>query len=274
MQTNRTSAATRRESGMKNINNHSKGGRVVEQLLDKLYSDGQLSKEETVLLLKHLDQPSREMLYTYAELKRLDMYGDQLYTRGLIEFSTLCRQNCLYCPLRASNKRAKRLRLRPQQIIQCCEEGYSAGFRTFVLESGEDSWYSREKLVEMVREIKIHFPDAEITLAIGERDEETYSKLFQAGANCFLMRHETASPRLYSAMHPTSSFERRRACLNALKLIGYQVGTGFMVGLPGQTYDDLAEDLLYVKQLKPDIIDIGPSYPIVIPHCDIRKLGP
>jgi biotin synthase len=233
----------------------------MKQLLEKLYATGELTKNEIVALLHQLDEESREQLFAYSHQKRFEMYGTDVYLRGLIEFSSYCKQDCLYCGLRASNRLAERYRLSQQEILECCEEGFALGFRTFVLQSGEDFWYTQEKLIEIVKAIKARFPEAALTLSIGERDEETYVKLYEAGADRFLLRHETASARLYQQLHPTMTFENRRRCLATLKRIGYQVGAGFMVGLPGQTPEDLALDLLYIKELNPDMIGIGPFIP-------------
>jgi biotin synthase len=188
--------------------------------------------------------------------------------RGLIEISSYCKQDCLYCGLRKSNRNAERYRLKPEQILECCQEGYELGFRTFVLQGGEDAWYTEDLLEDLIRTIKSRFPDTALTLSIGERDEEAYRRLYLAGADRFLLRHETASRRLYRSLHPTMSFDNRRNCLKTLQAIGYQVGAGFMVGLPGQTAEDLAEDLIYLKTFNPDMIGIGPF----IPH-DQTPLG-
>ncbi|GGH39702.1 [FeFe] hydrogenase H-cluster radical SAM maturase HydE [Paenibacillus segetis] len=236
----------------------------MKQLVQKLYSCGELSQEEVVHLLHNLGPESRDELFRYAHMKRIERYGDKVFMRGLIEFSSFCRQNCLYCGLRASNVAAERYRLQPVQILDCCQEGYDLGFRTFVLQSGEDYWYTETILVDLVRSVKVRFPDTALTLSIGERDEETYQSLYEAGADRFLLRHETASRNLYKKLHPTMSFDNRRKCLATLQRIGYQVGAGFMVGLPGQTVADLAEDLLYLRALNPDMIGIGPF----IPHDD------
>ncbi|MEF2968741.1 [FeFe] hydrogenase H-cluster radical SAM maturase HydE [Paenibacillus sp. M1] len=233
----------------------------MKQLIHKLFCRGKLSRDEIVYLLGRLDGETRQELYRLAHRKRSEKYGDKVYMRGLIEFSSFCKQDCLYCGLRAGNKAAERYRLKPAEILDCCREGYDLGYRTFVLQSGEDAWYTEEILVRLVRDIKAEFPDAAITLSIGERDERTYRSLFDAGADRFLLRHETASRNLYQSLHPTMSFDNRRKCLSVLQSIGYQIGAGFMVGLPGQTLEDLADDLLYLQDLHPDMIGIGPFIP-------------
>lgn len=236
----------------------------MDCLLQKLFVHEQLSRSELMHLIQRLDTASRDLLYQYAHKKRMERYGDRVYLRGLIEFSSYCRQDCLYCGLRASNRKAARYRLHPDEIVDCCREGYALGFRTFVLQSGEDYWYTADILVGLVERIKSEFPDTAVTLSIGERDISTYQLLYKAGADRFLMRHETASRRLYNALHPTMSFDHRRRCLRELQQIGYQVGAGFMVGLPGQTTAELVDDLLFLKAFHPDMIGIGPF----IPHED------
>ncbi|MHA6529110.1 [FeFe] hydrogenase H-cluster radical SAM maturase HydE [Paenibacillus sp. BAC0078] len=233
----------------------------MHHLLEHLAAGGSLEKQELILLLSHLDGKLRRRLHDLAHQSRLQAYGTSVYLRGLIEFSNICKQNCLYCGLRSGNKSLSRYRLLPEEILECCREGYMLGYRTFVLQSGEDDWYTAEKLVLLITSIKQLFPDAAVTLSIGERDDETYIRLFEAGADRYLLRHETASPELYRALHPTMGYENRRERLGALQRIGYQVGAGFMVGLPGQTFADLAEDLLYLQQLQPDMIGIGPFLP-------------
>lgn len=233
----------------------------MKQLVHKLYARGELSKVELVDLLEHMDVETRKELFRLARLRREQAYGNKVYLRGLIEFSSYCRRNCLYCGLRAGNREAERYRLSPEEILECCREGYELGFRTFVLQSGEDPWYTADLLASLIRDIKGGFPDAAITLSIGEREAGTYRLLYEAGADRFLMRHETASRRLYQELHPLMSFDHRRQCLETLQSIGYQVGAGFMVGLPGQTAEDLAEDLIYLLALNPDMIGIGPFIP-------------
>ncbi len=236
----------------------------LQNLFEKIYQTNYLTKEEITYLLQNITDADREVLYNYALKTKQAYYGNKVYLRGLIEFSNICRQDCLYCGIRASNVKVERYRLTPEEIIGCCDQGYVLGYRTFVLQSGEDLWYTEEILVALIQEIKKRYPEVAITLSIGERRVETYQSLFASGADRFLMRHETASKELYETLHPTMRFEDRRACLNALKEIGYQVGAGFMVGLPGQTFADLAKDLRYLMELRPDMIGIGPF----IPHSE------
>ncbi|MDR3540387.1 MAG: [FeFe] hydrogenase H-cluster radical SAM maturase HydE [Desulfosporosinus sp.] len=237
---------------------------IKPNLLEKAYQTNDLTREEITYLLENITPADREILYSLALKTKQAYYGDKVFLRGLIEFSNICRQDCLYCGIRASNAKVERYRLTPEEILACCDQGYKLGYRTFVLQSGEDLWYTEEILVELISAIRKSYPEAAITLSIGERSPETYQRLFAAGANRFLMRHETASAELYEKIHPTMHFEKRRACLNALKELGYQVGAGFMVGLPGQTPADLADDLRYLKEFHPDMIGIGPF----IPHSE------
>lgn len=233
----------------------------IHELLEKLYLENNLSRNELAWLIKNIDQEHKEILFDYAVKTRTRYYGNKVYMRGLIEFSNICMRNCLYCGLRASNKKVERYRLTKQEILDCCIEGYRLGYRTFVLQSGEDPWYTKEKLTDIIRSIKELFPDVAITLSIGERSYNEYKCLFEAGADRFLLRHEAASRRLYEKLHPGMDFDNRMNCLKGLKEIGYQVGAGFMVGLPGQTEKELAEDLCYLKELDPDMIGIGPFIP-------------
>jgi len=236
----------------------------LQNLFDKIYQTNYLTKEEITYLLENITDADREVLYNYALKTKQAYYGNKVYLRGLIEFSNICRQDCLYCGIRASNAKVERYRLTPEEIIGCCDQGYELGYRTFVLQSGEDLWYTEETFVALIREIKKRYSGVAITLSIGERKMDTYQSLFASGADRFLMRHETASKELYEKLHPTMRYEDRRACLSALKEIGYQVGAGFMVGLPGQTPADLAEDMRYLMELRPDMIGVGPF----IPHSE------
>lgn len=194
-----------------------------------------------------------------ADDKRREIYGDEVYLRGLIEFSNFCKNNCYYCGIRAGNRNVSRYRLSKKEILDCCVEGYGLGFRTFVLQSGEDSFFTDARLCEIVSEIRARFPDCAITLSLGEKTKESYKAYFDAGANRYLLRHETANEAHYRKMHPESmSLQNRKRCLYNLKEIGYQVGSGFMVGSPYQTVDCLIEDLRFLQELGPDMIGIGP----------------
>lgn len=236
----------------------------IEALLRKLKTDHVLSKDELVEVLDTLDENGRRVLFAASHDARMERYGDQVYMRGLIEFSNICKQDCMYCGIRHSNKKAERYRLLPHEILACCADGYQLGYRTFVLQGGEDSWYHADRLADVVRQIKREFPDTAVTLSVGELSRAEYQQLFDAGANRYLLRHETASRRLYESLHPNMSFDNRIRCLYDLQDIGYQVGAGFLVGLPGQTSEDLADDLLFLHDLQPDMVGIGPF----IPHHD------
>ena len=233
----------------------------IPELLDRLYKEKSLKKDELAWIIKAINDGQKELLFDYARRRRYEYYGKKVYLRGLIEFSNICRQNCLYCGLRAFNTNVERYRLTKEEILECCANGYQLGYRTFVLQSGEDPWYTVDVMAEIIRSIKGIFPEAAVTLSIGERSYEEYKAMFEAGADRFLLRHETASRHLYEKLHPGMDFDNRRNCLIALKEIGYQVGAGFMVGLPGQTEEDLAEDLMFLKDLNPDMIGIGPFIP-------------
>ncbi len=234
---------------------------MPDAVINKLYKNNALKKDEIVYLLRNMNEEARGLLFRLASETRDRVYGKRVFMRGLIEFSNICSRNCRYCGLRASNASVERYRLMKREVLECCEEGYRLGYRTFVLQSGEDPWYTVDRMADIISSVKESFPDAAITLSIGERSKEEYEAMFQVGADRYLLRHETASRRLYEELHPGMSFHRRRICLEDLKEIGYQVGAGFMTGLPGQTEDDLAEDLLYLKKLNPHMIGIGPFIP-------------
>ena len=188
-----------------------------------------------------------------------------MYIRGLIEISNICKNDCYYCGIRRSNENCDRYRLSKEEILECCKEGYELGFRTFVMQGGEDGYFTDEVLCEIVSKIHHRFPDCAITLSMGERSKESYQKLYEAGANRYLLRHETADKKHYESLHPAKmSCENRIQCLKNLKEIGYQTGCGFMVGSPGQTTEFLAKDLKFIEEFKPDMCGIGPF----IPHKD------
>ncbi|WP_058301269.1 [FeFe] hydrogenase H-cluster radical SAM maturase HydE [Gorillibacterium timonense] len=233
----------------------------MDELLAKLHQTNSLTKDEIVELLGSLTPEGRKELFRLADQTRQRHYGKAVFMRGLIEFSNMCKQDCLYCGLRRSNAGVDRYRLTEDEILECVEEGYELGYRSFVLQSGEDFRYTEELLTEIIRRIKARYPEVAITLSIGERSERFYRTLFEAGADRYLLRHETASRSLYESLHPGMSYDNRIDCLYTLKRIGYQVGAGFMVGLPGQTAEHLAEDLLFLHELQPEMIGIGPFIP-------------
>lgn len=233
----------------------------VTDIINKLYKDHDASREELLYLLDNITDEDEEYLIEKANDIRMQNYGNKVYMRGLIEFTNYCKRDCMYCGIRKSNKKADRYRLTFDEIIQCADIGDKLGYKTYVLQGGEDSYFTDERMIEIIKEIKKRHPNNAITLSLGERSYESYKKLYEAGADRYLLRHETASKHLYDKLHPGASFEERMQCLRNLKEIGYQVGAGFMIGLPGQTNEDLVNDLLFVKEFKPEMCGIGPFIP-------------
>lgn len=226
-------------------------------LIKKLERDKTLSDGEFAAVIDSADYDSA--LRESADRVRRTVYGDKVYIRGLIEFTNYCRNDCLYCGIRKSNRNALRYRLTKDGILGCCDEGYRLGFRTFVMQGGEDTFFTDDTLCDIVSSIRERFPDCAITLSVGERSRESYKRLFECGANRYLLRHETADEAHYARLHPQSmSLAARKKCLFNLKEIGYQVGSGFMVGSPYQTTDNLIADLRFLQELEPDMIGIGP----------------
>lgn len=239
----------------------------MKNSVDKLLSTHNLSDTELKEILLCDDKEFNEYLFEKARAVREEHYGKSVYLRGLIEFTNHCKNNCYYCGIRCANRNAQRYRLSKNQILECCKEGYALGFRTFVLQGGEDPYYSDEYLEELISEIKNQHPDCAVTLSIGERDKSSYLRLYSAGADRYLLRHETADKEHYRKLHPKNmSFENRMKCLENLREIGYQVGCGMMVGSPFQTVDMLIEDLRFLQSFKPEMVGIGPF----IPHHDTR----
>lgn len=238
--------------------------------IDKLTSHKPLSPEEFVAFIDNNSADLRRELTALADKERRLHFGNTVYIRGLIEFSNYCKNNCYYCGIRCENKSVRRYRLDEKDILSCCENGYQLGFRTFVLQSGEDAYFRDEHLIPLVSAIHQRFPDCAVTLSVGERSKESYQRLFDAGASRYLLRHETADAGHYKKLHPVSmSYENRMQCLKALKEIGYQTGCGFMVGSPFQTAEHLAKDLLWIQELKPHMVGIGPF----ISHKDTPFAG-
>ena len=234
----------------------------LQQLVQKLQNTRHLEKEEWAVLIRGRTDILAEYVFSLARKERHQHYGHDVYIRGLIEFTNYCKNDCYYCGIRKSNAGVMRYRLDEEQILSCCSAGYALGFRTFVLQGGEDGWFTDERMVRIVGAIKSRFPDCAVTLSIGERSKESYQALFQAGADRYLLRHETFNAAHYSLLHPSSlTAASRQKCLWTLKDIGYQVGAGFMVGAPGQTPEYLAEDLLFLEKLKPHMVGIGPFIP-------------
>ena len=224
---------------------------------EKLYQDMDLPNKELKALIE-TDQYDFELFHA-ADKVRKKYYGTDVYIRGLIEFSNYCKNDCYYCGIRKNNLKINRYRLGKEEILNCCSEGYSLGFRTFVLQGGEDLFYTDELICEIITEIKKRHPDCAVTLSMGEKSYNSYKLYYAAGADRYLLRHETANAEHYLSLHPNSmSFENRKKCLWDLKDIGFQVGSGFMVGSPYQKTECLIEDLRFLQQLKPDMIGIGP----------------
>ena len=228
-------------------------------IIDNIRDRRDISREELEAILTTEEKTSIEALRDAARKVATATYGNKIFIRGLIEVSSYCKNDCLYCGLRRSNGGAVRYRLTEEQIYDCCETGYALGFRTFVMQGGEDPWFNDERLCRIVATIRKRYPDCAITLSMGERSRESYQALYDAGANRYLLRHETASPSHYAKLHPAEmSWENRINCLWTLKEIGYQVGCGFMVGSPYQTFDTIYEDLQFIRRLDPQMVGIGP----------------
>ena len=235
------------------------------EIIEKIEKKIEVSKSELVYLLENITDDEAEILRKKAQAVALKSFGNKIYIRGLIEISSVCKNDCYYCGLRRSNKNAVRYRLTKEQILDCCEQGYALGFRTFVMQGGEDGYYTDEIMCDIIKTIKSLYPDCAITLSLGERGVESFKKLYEAGADRYLLRHETANAEHYKKLHPIEmSLETRKNSLYELKKIGFQTGAGFMVGSPYQTYETLAEDLLFLKDLDPQMCGIGPF----LPHKD------
>ena len=234
----------------------------VTKYIEKLKKEHGLTREEWIFLLRESTEETDRILREEARAVSLSVFGRRIYARGLIEFTSFCRNDCYYCGLRKSRKEAVRYRLTEEEILRCCEEGHALGFGTFVLQGGEDPWWDGDRMTELIRKIRAAYPETAVTLSVGEQPREVYQKWFDAGADRYLLRHETADPRHYRKLHPEEmSSENRKSCLCALRDIGYQVGTGFMVGSPGQGPEELAEDFLFITELRPHMIGIGPFVP-------------
>lgn len=235
----------------------------MSALVETLYREQDLPDEKLKALIESSAYDGE--LFARADEVRRKYYGTDVYIRGLIEFTNYCRNDCYYCGIRRSNAHAERYRLTKEEILECCREGYALGFRTFVLQGGEDGSYTDDKMCDIVSAIRGGYPDCAITLSIGERSYESYLRLFEAGADRYLLRHETADEEHYRKLHPSGlSSANRKECLWNLKKIGYQVGSGFMVGSPFQTTENLIADLRFLQELMPAMIGIGPF----IPHKD------
>lgn len=234
-------------------------------LINKLEKEQSLTLPEYEYLITNRTVESAQLLAEKAVAARKKIYGNDVYIRGLIEISNVCKNDCYYCGIRAGNKNCERYRLSKEQILSCCENGYSLGFRTFVMQGGEDGYFSDDVMCDIVAEIKSRYPDCAVTLSLGEKSYESYQRLYDAGADRYLLRHETADKAHYEKLHPKNlSFDNRMECLRNLKKIGFQTGCGFMVGSPYQTDRELAIDLKFIEEFRPEMCGIGPF----IPHKD------
>ena len=239
----------------------------LHELIDRLHKEHTLTRGEFITLIKERDEENASYLASLAREEAVKIYGNGVFPRGLVEFTNYCKNNCYYCGIQGSNQHANRYRLSKEEILSACENGYQLGYRSFVLQGGEDPHYSDDVMVPIVSEIRKRYQDCAITLSLGERSKESYQKLYDAGADRYLLRHEAATPELYQKLHPESlSLENRIQCLWNLKEIGYAVGTGFMVGAPYQTVENLVDDLLFIQKLDPQMVGIGPF----VPHHDTK----
>ena len=242
---------------------------MIYPIIDTLAKEGTVPKADLLYLLDHIKDEERNYLYQKAHEVRYRHYENTVFVRGLIEFSNYCKNACNYCGISVHNKELKRCRMTSDEIVQTAERGDQIGVRTFVLQGGEDPVFTDEVFVRLIEDIKLKFKDVAITLSAGERSKESYQKFFDAGADRFLIRHEAINKDLYEKLHPQMSHKERIQALYDLKAIGYQVGTGFMVGVPGQTHENLVDDLLFIKDLNPHMVGIGPF----IPHKDTPFKG-
>lgn len=236
----------------------------MKELVEQLATDHRLDTKSLSTLLNECatDDHVLQLLRDRAVRTAREQFGLGIYIRGLIEVSSFCRADCLYCGLRRSNRTAERYRLTADEVMQCAEEGYRLGFRTFALQGGEDGTHSDEWLEELLCRLRSRYPDAAITLSLGERSEESYIRLKRAGANRYLLRHEAANSQLYESLHPSGrGLKHRIGCLEALKRAGYQVGMGMMIGVKGQTTEHIAEDLELIARMQPEMVGIGPFLP-------------
>ena len=236
----------------------------IKHIINKLYYENNATKEELIYVLDKINEDEKDYLIKKSDKLRTSYYDNKVYMRGLIEFTNYCVRNCKYCGIRSDNSKADRYRLSLEEILECAAIGNRFGYKTFVLQGGEDPYFTDERMVKIIQAIKEKYPENAITLSIGERSYESYKRMFEAGADRYLLRHETATKKLYESLHPNASYENRVQCLYNLKEIGYEVGAGFMIGLPNQSNEDLVNDLLFIKKLNPHMCGIGPF----IPHKD------
>lgn len=238
---------------------------MVKKLIEKLRDTKRLSFDEWCYIIDNFTDKDREYAAEIARSIATERFGKNIYFRGIIEFTNICKNDCYYCGIRCSNRRVSRYRLTPEDILECARDGYANGFRTFVLQGGEDGHYTDEVLCDIIASIKKEFPDCAVTLSVGERSTESYERLYKAGADRYLLRHEAASCELYGKIHPEfQKHKNRMRCLRDLRRIGYQTGCGFMVGVPHQTTSDIAKDMLFIEEFKPQMVGLGPF----LPHSD------
>lgn len=238
---------------------------MIRELTDKLYRERTLSPEEFLTLLSGFDETDLQYINRLAQGIARQQFGNRIFIRGLIEVGNCCRNDCYYCGIRKSNRQAERYRLDKDSIMACCHEGYQLGFRTFVLQGGEDNYLHADRLVDIIHSIRTTYPDAAITLSLGEWDRVSYQRFYDAGANRYLLRHESCNPEHYAKLHPQQmSLQNRLQCLRDLKDIGFQTGTGIMVGSPYQTLRHIVEDILFIGEFRPQMIGLGPF----LPHHD------
>ena len=234
----------------------------MKELIERLERERDLTNAEFAVLLDQSSGADRDFLFERARAVRDAHYGRKVYIRGLIELTNYCKNDCLYCGIRKSNASCERYRMTKEQILSCCESGYALGFRTFVLQGGEDGWYTDERMTDIVRAMRQAYPDCAITLSLGERGRESFKRLYDAGANRYLLRHETADEAHYARLHPASmTLTHRLQCLRNLKEIGFQTGAGFMVGSPYQTTECIVRDFRFLQELKPQMVGLGPFIP-------------
>ena len=237
----------------------------MRKLIDRLFRGERLTRAEFQALVQCEDQETLELLFQRAKERTEEVFGNHVYIRGLVEISSYCKQDCFYCGLRCSNHKAQRYRLSPEEILATCEQGYEMGLRTFVLQGGEDDYYTDDVICTLIQEICLSCPGSAVTLSLGEKSKQSYEAFRKAGASRYLLRHETATAEHFSCLHPpTQRLATRMEALATLKDLGFQVGAGFMVGSPFQTAAHLAEDLYFLQEFRPHMVGIGPF----IPHQD------
>lgn len=234
----------------------------MKDTVNQIAATRDITLEQLTRLLTTDDRETIQHLFDTAHATAQRYYGNKIFMRGLIELSNHCKNDCLYCGIRRSQQGVQRYRLNQEQILDCCQQGYALGFRTFVLQGGEDGWFDDNRMCDIVAAIRRQYPDCAITLSLGERSRDSYQRLYDSGANRYLLRHETADPAHYARLHPSEmSFDNRMRCLQDLKEIGFQVGCGFMVGSPYQTVETLWQDLQFIRSFQPQMVGIGPFIP-------------